>query len=71
MSWRKRARSLCQEIDEVPDGQRVIYSAHGVSPAVRDRSKGRGLKVIDATCPLVTKVHIEAVKFAKQGIRWC
>ena len=55
------------EIDDVPDGQRVIYSAHGVSPAVREHSKGRGLKVIDATCPLVTKVHIEAVKFAKQG----
>jgi len=55
------------EIEEVPDGQRVIYSAHGVSPSVRERSQGRGLKVIDATCPLVTKVHIEAVKFAKQG----
>jgi 4-hydroxy-3-methylbut-2-enyl diphosphate reductase len=55
------------EIEEVPDGQRVIYSAHGVSPAVRDLSKSRHLKVIDATCPLVTKVHIEAVKFAKQG----
>ena len=55
------------EIDDVPDGQRVIYSAHGVSPAVRERSKERNLKVIDATCPLVTKVHIEAVKFAKQG----
>jgi 4-hydroxy-3-methylbut-2-enyl diphosphate reductase len=55
------------EIDDVPDGQRVIYSAHGVSPAVRERSKGRNLRVIDATCPLVTKVHIEAVKFAKQG----
>ncbi len=55
------------EIDDVPNGQRVIYSAHGVSPAVRERSKERGLKVIDATCPLVTKVHIEAVKFAKQG----
>jgi 4-hydroxy-3-methylbut-2-en-1-yl diphosphate reductase len=55
------------EIDDVPDGQRVIYSAHGVSPAVRERSKGRNLKVIDATCPLVTKVHIEAVRFAKQG----
>ena len=55
------------EIEEVPDGQRVIYSAHGVSPAVRDDSKARHLKVIDATCPLVTKVHIEAVKFAKQG----
>jgi 4-hydroxy-3-methylbut-2-en-1-yl diphosphate reductase len=55
------------DIDDVPDGQRVIYSAHGVSPAVRERSKGRNLKVIDATCPLVTKVHFEAVKFARQG----
>ena len=55
------------EIEEVPEGQRVIYSAHGVSPAVRESSKARGLKVIDATCPLVTKVHVEAVKFAKQG----
>src|SRR5450432_859155 len=55
------------EIDDVPNGQRVIYSAHGVSPAVREMSKGRGLRVIDATCPLVTKVHVEAVKFAKEG----
>jgi 4-hydroxy-3-methylbut-2-en-1-yl diphosphate reductase len=55
------------EIGEVPEGQRVIYSAHGVSPAVREMSKAKHLKVIDATCPLVTKVHIEAVKFAKQG----
>jgi len=55
------------DIDEVPAGMRVIYSAHGVSPAVREHSKLRGLKVIDATCPLVTKVHVEAVKFAKQG----
>jgi 4-hydroxy-3-methylbut-2-en-1-yl diphosphate reductase len=56
-----------EDIDAVPEGMRVIYSAHGVSPAVRDRSKERGLKVIDATCPLVTKVHVEAVKFARQG----
>jgi 4-hydroxy-3-methylbut-2-enyl diphosphate reductase len=55
------------ELDEVPEGARVIYSAHGVSPAVRERAKERGLKVIDATCPLVTKVHVEAIKFAKQG----
>ncbi len=55
------------ELDEVPSGARVIYSAHGVSPAVRDAAKERGLKVIDATCPLVTKVHVEAIKFAKQG----
>lgn len=55
------------ELDEVPEGRRVIYSAHGVSPAVRARARERGLKVIDATCPLVTKVHVEAVKFARQG----
>jgi 4-hydroxy-3-methylbut-2-enyl diphosphate reductase len=55
------------DIEQVPAGMRVIYSAHGVSPAVRVRSKERNLKVIDATCPLVTKVHVEAVKFAKQG----
>jgi 4-hydroxy-3-methylbut-2-enyl diphosphate reductase len=55
------------EIDDVPEGHRVIYSAHGVSPAVREMSLARKLKVIDATCPLVTKVHIEAVKFAQQG----
>jgi 4-hydroxy-3-methylbut-2-enyl diphosphate reductase len=56
-----------EDIDDVPEGKRVIYSAHGVSPAVRERSKQRNLKVIDATCPLVTKVHVEAVKFARQG----
>ncbi|MBV8674796.1 MAG: 4-hydroxy-3-methylbut-2-enyl diphosphate reductase [Acidobacteriaceae bacterium] len=55
------------DIDQVPAGMRVIYSAHGVSPAVREQSRQRNLKVIDATCPLVTKVHVEAVKFAKQG----
>jgi 4-hydroxy-3-methylbut-2-en-1-yl diphosphate reductase len=55
------------DIHQVPEGARVIYSAHGVSPAVREQSKERKLKVIDATCPLVTKVHVEAVKFARQG----
>jgi 4-hydroxy-3-methylbut-2-en-1-yl diphosphate reductase len=54
-------------VEEVPNGERVIYSAHGVSPEVREASKVRGLRVIDATCPLVTKVHVEAVKFAKEG----
>ena len=54
-------------VEEVPAGQRVIYSAHGVSPEVRDASESRKLRVIDATCPLVTKVHVEAVKFAKEG----
>jgi 4-hydroxy-3-methylbut-2-en-1-yl diphosphate reductase len=55
------------EVYEVPDGMRLIYSAHGVSPSVREASKLRDLKVIDATCPLVTKVHVEAVKYAKGG----
>jgi len=54
-------------VDEVPPGERVIYSAHGVSPEVREASQLRKLRVIDATCPLVTKVHVEAVKFAKEG----
>jgi len=54
-------------VEEVPSGERVIYSAHGVAPEVRDASKLRELRVIDATCPLVTKVHVEAVKFAREG----
>jgi 4-hydroxy-3-methylbut-2-enyl diphosphate reductase len=63
----KKGAIFVNELDEVPAGARVIYSAHGVSPAVREAAKARGLKVIDATCPLVTKVHVEAIKFAKQG----
>jgi 4-hydroxy-3-methylbut-2-enyl diphosphate reductase len=55
------------EIFEVPEGERVIYSAHGVAPSVREESYMRKLRVVDATCPLVTKVHVEAVKFAKEG----
>ncbi len=54
-------------VAEVPYGERVIYSAHGVSPEVREASQARKLRVIDATCPLVTKVHVEAVKFAREG----
>ncbi len=63
----KKGAIFVNELEEVPEGERVIYSAHGVSPAVRQRARERGLKVIDATCPLVTKVHVEAIKFAKQG----
>lgn len=55
-----------EELSEVPVGGRAIFSAHGVSPMVREEAKARNLKVIDATCPLVTKVHLEAVKFARQ-----
>ena len=56
-----------EELEEVPSGARVIFSAHGVSPKVRAEARERRLQVIDATCPLVTKVHLEAVKFAKKG----
>ena len=56
-----------EELDEVPAGARVIFSAHGVAPSVRNDARARNLKVIDATCPLVTKVHLEAVKFARKG----
>ena len=62
----KKGAIFVNELDDVPEGARVIYSAHGVSPAVRERAKERGLKVIDATCPLVTKVHLEALKFARE-----
>jgi 4-hydroxy-3-methylbut-2-en-1-yl diphosphate reductase len=54
------------ELNEVPEGARVIFSAHGVSPEVRSEARSRKLQVIDATCPLVTKVHIEAKKFARK-----
>ena len=53
--------------DEVPEGSRVIFSAHGVSPRVRGKASSRKLHVIDATCPLVTKVHLEAMRFARDG----
>jgi 4-hydroxy-3-methylbut-2-en-1-yl diphosphate reductase len=56
-----------EELQEVPAGGRAIFSAHGVSPQVRREAKLRQLQVIDATCPLVTKVHLEAVKFARDG----
>lgn len=64
---REAGAIFIEELDEVPVGARVIFSAHGVSPAVRSQAKARNLQVIDATCPLVTKVHLEAVKFAKKG----
>ena len=54
------------ELDEVPDGAVAIFSAHGVSPEVRATAAAKNLKVIDATCPLVTKVHMEAVRYANE-----
>ena len=56
-----------EELDEVPDGATVIFSAHGVSKAVEDEAKRRGLTVFDATCPLVTKVHMEVRRYAREG----
>ncbi len=64
---RQAGAIFVEELSEVPEGARVIFSAHGVSPAVWAEARGRRLQVIDATCPLVTKVHGEAVRFAKQG----
>lgn len=64
---RAKGAIFVDELDEAPDGATVIFSAHGVSPDVRARAAARGLKVIDATCPLVTKVHHEAVRFAREG----
>jgi 4-hydroxy-3-methylbut-2-enyl diphosphate reductase len=64
---RAKGAIFVDELDEVPDGATVIFSAHGVSPEVRQRAAARGLTVIDATCPLVTKVHHEAVRYAAEG----
>ena len=54
-------------IEEIPNGSTVLYSAHGVSPKIREAALERNLRAIDATCPLVTKVHVEAIKFAREG----
>ena len=63
----QRGAVFVDEVDAVPPGARVVFSAHGVSPAVRERAAQRGLRTIDATCPLVTKVHKEARRFAAEG----
>ena len=65
----RRGAVFVDAVDEVPEGATVVFSAHGVSPQVRADAAVRGLKVIDATCPLVTKVHTEARRFARAGYR--
>jgi 4-hydroxy-3-methylbut-2-enyl diphosphate reductase len=65
--FRKRGVTFVDAIADVPAGATVLYSAHGVSPAIREASAKRNLRAIDATCPLVTKVHMEAIRFAKDG----
>jgi 4-hydroxy-3-methylbut-2-en-1-yl diphosphate reductase len=63
----ERGAIFVEEETEVPEGKMVVFSAHGVAPAVHDNAAARGLRTIDATCPLVTKVHVEARRFAAQG----
>ena len=64
---RRRGAIFVESIEDVPHGAVLVFSAHGVPPTVRDEAKARALRVIDATCPLVTKVHLEALKFAREN----
>jgi len=64
---RRKGAIFVEDPAEVPSGSLLVFSAHGVSPAVRRAAEERGLRVLDATCPLVTKVHVEATRMAKQG----
>jgi 4-hydroxy-3-methylbut-2-enyl diphosphate reductase len=67
-SLARKGAIFVDELDEVPEGAVTIFSAHGVAPEVRTQAAAKRLKVIDATCPLVTKVHVEAVRFAREGL---
>jgi 4-hydroxy-3-methylbut-2-enyl diphosphate reductase len=67
--FRNKGAIFVDSLDEVPHGATLLYSAHGVSPEIRRVSKERNLRTVDATCPLVTKVHLEAIKFAKENYR--
>jgi 4-hydroxy-3-methylbut-2-enyl diphosphate reductase len=66
-SLRQRGAIFVDELDEIPDGNTVIFSAHGVSMAVREEAERRDLRVFDATCPLVTRVHMEVAKYSRNG----
>jgi len=68
-SLKKRGAIFVDELDEVPEGSLVVFSAHGVAPVVHDEAAERSLRTIDATCPLVTKVHSEARRFASEGYK--
>ncbi|MBV8314418.1 MAG: 4-hydroxy-3-methylbut-2-enyl diphosphate reductase [Planctomycetaceae bacterium] len=63
----RRGVVFVESLEEVPEGAPLLYSAHGVAPQVREQARRRKLRAIDATCPLVTKVHLEAVKYAREG----
>jgi 4-hydroxy-3-methylbut-2-enyl diphosphate reductase len=64
---RRKGAVFVERLEDVPEGATVIFSAHGVSREVRDEAQGRGLKVFDATCPLVTKVHVEVTRMRREG----
>ena len=66
-SFKKRGIIFVDSIDEVPEHSRIVFSAHGISPTVMQEAEEKSLKIIDATCPLVTKVHLETKKAAKDG----
>src|ERR1700754_1123807 len=65
--FRGRGVTFVDTLDEVPVGSTLLFSAHGVSPEIRQIARERNLRAIDATCPLVTKVHLEAIKYASEG----
>ena len=65
----RKGAVFVEEVSEAPVGARMIFSAHGIAPIVREMAKGRELDVIDATCPLVTKVHVEAVRYVRDGYK--
>lgn len=66
-AFERRGVIFVEDLDEVPEGATVVFSAHGVAPAIREQAQRRNLRVVDATCPLVTKVHREITRFARQG----
>ena len=65
--FKSKGAVFVDSVDDVPEGSVLMFSAHGVSPEIRAAASARGLTALDATCPLVTKVHLEAIKFAKEG----
>ena len=65
--FRREGAVFVDHLTDVPEGATLLFSAHGVSPEIRNLAKSRNLRTIDATCPLVTKVHLEAIKYASQG----
>lgn len=65
---RRKGAIFVENTEDIPQGATVIFSAHGVSPTIREAVRSRGLRAIDATCPLVTKVHLEAIRYAREGL---